>query len=93
MDAALITETWLNNSAEDQAWLKASALPKNGWCCSHSNRESLARSRGLMLVYKDNIEVKSLNKGMYDTFKYASWQLNSGHKTITIVGIYILKFL
>ena len=42
----LITETWLNNSAEDQAWLKASALPKNGWCCSHSNRESLARGRG-----------------------------------------------
>ena len=41
-----------------------------------------------MLVYKDNIEVKSLNKGMCDTFKYALWQLNSGHKIIKIMGIY-----
>ena len=50
LDALLMTETWLENTAEDDTWLEASEFHKDGHEISNINRQDI-RGGGIALLY------------------------------------------
>ena len=58
IDVTLITETWLNDTPQDTAWLHQSDLLQSGYTISTHNRPT--RGGGLALLYKDNMKIKKI---------------------------------
>ena len=58
IDVTLITETWLNDTPQDIAWLHQSNLLQAGYAISTHNRPT--RGGGLALLYKDNMKIKKI---------------------------------
>ena len=56
IDIALITETWLNDTPRDTAWLHQSNLLQAGYAISTHNRPT--RGGGLALLYKQDMKIK-----------------------------------
>ena len=72
LDLTMITETWINVTQEDKAWLHQSELIKSGYAISTYNRPS--RGGGIALPYKDHMEVNKIEAQHLHTIKYAIWQ-------------------
>ena len=86
IDVTLITETWLNDTPHDIAWLHQSDLLQSGYAISTHNRPT--RGGGLDLLYKDNMKIKKTEAQHLSTIEYAIWQVSIKNKTINIFGIY-----
>ena len=86
LDLTLITETWLNDTSEDTAWLHQFDLIQLGHAISAQNRPS--RGGGIALLYKDDIKVKKIEAQHLCTIEYAIWQVSLKNKTTAIHGIY-----
>ena len=56
IDITLITETWLNDTPQDTAWLHQSDLLQAGYAISTHN--SPTRGGGLALLYKQDMKIK-----------------------------------
>ena len=69
IDVTLITETWLNNTPCDIAWLHQSNLLQSGYAISTHNRPT--RGGGLALLYKDNMKIKKIEAQHICMIKYA----------------------
>ena len=86
IDVTLITETWLNDTPQDIAWLHQSDLLQAGYAISTHNRPT--RGGGLALLYKDNMKIKKIEAQHLHTIEYAIWHVSIKNKTIKILGIY-----
>ena len=86
LDITLLTDTWLNDTPQDTAWLHQSNLIQSGYVISTHNRPS--RGGGIALLYKDSMMVKKIEAQHLHTIECAIWQVSLKNKTIEILGIY-----
>ena len=80
IDVTLITETWLNDTPHDTAWLHQSNLLQSGYAISTHNRQS--RGGGIALLYKDSMKIMKIEAQHLCTIEYAIWQESIKNKTI-----------
>ena len=88
IDIGLITETWLKDTQEDEAWVNQSALQQNSYNTWLHNRPSDHCGGGLALIHKNHIPIKELRKGNTPTIQYGVWKATILNNTIHLVGIY-----
>ena len=88
IDIGLITETWLKDTQEDEAWVNQSALQQNSYKTLLHNRPNDQCGGGLVLIHKNHIPIKELRKGNTPTIEYGVWKATIHNKTIHLVGIY-----
>ena len=86
IDVTLITETWLNNTPQDTAWLHQSDLLQACYAISTQNRPT--RGGGLALLYKQNMKIKKTEAQHLCTVEYAIWHVSLKNMSINILGIY-----
>ena len=86
IDVTLITETWLNNTPQDTAWLHQSDLLQAGYGISTHNR--LTRGGGLPLLYKQDMKIKMTKAQHLCMMEYGIWHVSLKNKPINIFGIY-----
>ena len=84
-DVAIIVETWLTD--DDDVWVSSSDLHKDGYKALCTNRLGRAGG-GLVLVYKSQIKVKTLESGEKTSFEYAVWQITMKNNTVSLLGVY-----
>ena len=53
-DLAIITETWLTDNEEDNAWVVRSPFNQNGWNIHTVNRTT-GRGEGMALIHRQTI--------------------------------------
>ena len=87
IDIGLITETWLKDMLEDEAWVNQSALQQNSYKPGLHNRSSDHHGGGLALIHKNHIPVKELKKGNTLPIEYGVWKATIHNKTIHLMGI------
>ena len=88
IDIGLITETWLKDTQEDEAWVNQPALQQNSYKTWLHNRPGDHHGGGLALIHKNHIPIKGLRKGNTPTIEYGVWKATIHNKTIHLVGIY-----
>ena len=88
IDIELITETWLKDTQEDEAWVNQSALQQNSYKTWLHNRLSDHCGGGLALIHKNHIPIKELRKDNTPTIEYRVWKATIHNRTIHLVGIY-----
>ena len=90
LDALLITETWLQNTVEDDVWLQASEFHKDGHEISNISRQD-KRIEGIALLYstKKN-KIKTVAHKKYHSFESGVWLIQFGSTHYTILGVYHL---
>ena len=86
IDITLVSETWLNNTPQDTAWLHQSNLLQAGYAISTHNRPT--RGGGLALLYKQNMKIKKTKAQHLHTMEYAIWHVSLKNKSLNILGIY-----
>ena len=74
IDIGLITETWLKDTQEDEAWVNQSALQQNSYKTWLHNRPNDQHGGGLALIHKNHIPIKELRKGNTPTIEYGVWK-------------------
>ena len=74
IDIGLITETWLKDTQEDEAWVNQSALQQNSYNTWLHNRPNDQHGGGLALIHKKHIPIKELRKGNTPTIEYGVWR-------------------
>ena len=86
-DIAILTETWLNDSDNDNVWIEATELNNNGLKMDTVNRKN-RKGGGLAIIYKSHIKMKKGRRGATPSFEYAEWKLYFKSVTMDIVAIY-----
>ena len=86
IDITLITETWLNDTPQDTAWLHQSDLLQAGYAISTHNRPT--RGGGLALLYKQNMKIKKIEAQHLCMMEYAIQHVSLKNKSLNILGIY-----
>ena len=88
IDIGLITETWLKDTQEDEAWVNQSALQQNSYKTWLHNRPSDQHGGGLALIHKKHIPITEIRKGNTPTIEYGIRKATVRNKAIHLVGIY-----
>ena len=88
IDTFLITETWLKDTQEDEAWVNQSPLQQNSYKTWLHNRPNDQHGGGLALIHKKHIPIKGIRKGSTPTIEYGIWKATVRNKAIHLVGIY-----
>ena len=88
IDIGLITETWLKDTQEDNAWFNQSALQQTSYRTFLHNRPGDHHGEGLALIHKNHILIKEIEKGNTPTIEYAVWKATIHNRTIYLMGIY-----
>ena len=81
LDVLLITETWLQNTIEDDTWLQASEFCQDDHEISNINRQD-KRGEGTALLYSPKYKIKTVAHTKYSSFEmaYTNW-INTLHTT------------
>ena len=88
IDILAITETWLTDSQEDQAWVQTSGLLDQDYSFHTCNRIG-RRGGGLGLQHRKEYQARRIDHdNNYTTLEQAGWSLQIGDRTITILVIY-----
>ena len=74
IDIAVITETWLKDTAEDEAWTNQSELTQGNYKVKVHNRPGPQKGGGIALIHRSHYPVKELEKGNTITIEYAVWK-------------------
>ena len=72
LDTLLITETWLQNTVEDDTWLQASEFCKDGHEISNINRQD-KRGGGISLLCSTKYKTKTVVHQKYSSFESGVW--------------------
>ena len=80
LDVLLITETWLQNTVEDDTWLQASKFHKDGHEIPNINRQD-KRGWGIALLYSSKYKMKTVAHTKYSSFesRVRNIQIGSTH--------------
>ena len=87
LDALLITETWLQNTLEDNTWLQTSEFHKDGHEISNINRQD-KRGGGIALQYSTKYKIKTVAHTKYSSFESGVWHIQSGSTHYMLLGVY-----
>ena len=88
IDILAITETWLTDSQEDQAWVQTSGLQDQEHSFHTHNRQG-RRGGGLGLWHRREYQATRIDHDSnYTTLEQARWSLQIGDKRLTILVIY-----
>ena len=88
IDIGLITETWLKDMPDDEAWVNQSQLQQNSYKTWLLNWPSDHCGGGLALIHKNHIWIKDLKNGNTLTIEYGVWKATIHNKMIRLMGIY-----
>ena len=86
-DLAIIIETWLTDSEEDNAWVACSPFNQNGWNIHTVNRTT-GRGGGMALIHKDKLSVKTENSGKKKCFEYLINSIKNRNYKFRILSVY-----
>ena len=81
VDALLITETWLQNTVEDDTWLQAGDFHKDGHEILNINRQD-KRGGGIALLYSTKYKIETIEHTKYISFD------QSGSTHYALLGVY-----
>ena len=87
LDMAVITETWLKDTDEDQAWLQSSEMTQKEYRLDTINRNK-RKGGGIALLYRKDLHPTRLQTSKYDTLEAGRWKVSIKNKQIVILGIY-----
>ena len=88
IDMLAITETWLTDSQEDQAWVQTSGLQDQEHAFHTHNRKG-RRGGGLGLWHRREYQATRIDHdNNYTTLEQAGWSLQIGDKILTILVFY-----
>ena len=88
IDILAITETWLTDSQEDQAWVQTSG-PQDQEHSFHTHNRQGRRGGGLGLQHRREYQATRIDHDSnYTTLEQAGWSLQIGDKILTILVIY-----
>ena len=83
-----ITETWLSNTSQDQAWIKTSGLLDNNYTF-HSHSRKGRRGGGLGLWHRSEYQASRIDHNLdYTTIEQVGWELRIKDRIVTILVIY-----
>ena len=88
IDLAVLTETWLKDTPEDNAWLHQSELMKNNYTVKTHNMPSQKKGGGIALVHKKSLNTKQLEQGNTPTMEYVVWKTITSNTPIHLIGLY-----
>ena len=88
IDVLAITETWLTDLQEDQAWVQTSGLQDEEHSFHTQNRQG-RKGGGLGLWHRREYHATRIDHNYnYTTLEQAGWSLQIGDKILTILVIY-----
>ena len=87
IDFGIFTETWLSENLDDIVWCVTSPLQNCGFKILTSNQKS-RRDGGLVIVYREGLEVDLVQEGELPSFQFAIWRIESGNQCVFAVSIY-----
>ena len=88
IDILAITETWLTDSQEDQAWVQTSGLQDEEHSFHMQNRQG-RKGGGLGLQHRREYQATRIDHdNNYTTLEQAGWSLQIGDKILTMLLIY-----
>ena len=88
IDVLAITETWLTDSQEDQAWVQTSGLQDDEHSFHMQNRQD-KKGGGLGLWHRKEYQATRIDHNHnYTTLEQAGWSLQIGDRILTILVIY-----
>ena len=70
IDIGLLTETWLKDIPEDQAWINQSDLTQSNFILQQHNQQGNRKGGGIVLLYHKNIETTLVESGLTGTTEY-----------------------
>ena len=88
IDLAVLMETWLKDTPDDNAWLHQSELMENNYTVKTHNRPGQKKGGGIALVRKKSLNTKQLEQGNKPTIKYAMWKTIASNTPIHLIGLY-----
>ena len=88
IDVGLLTETWLKDTPEDQAWVNQSDLTQSNYKLEQHNWQGDRRGGGIVLLYHKNAKATLVELGHMHTTEYALWKTILQNKPLYIMGIY-----
>ena len=88
VDIVLITETWLKDTEEDQAWLAQSEFKQGNFNTPVKNRPGNKKGGGIVIIYRKPYKIIQLKEGHKPTIEFAIWKIVIKTKPINILGLY-----
>ena len=88
INMAVLTETWLKDTLEDNAWLQQSGLMQNNYTVKIHNRSGQKKGGGIALVLKKSLNTKQLDQGNTTMIEYAVWKTIGNNTPIHLIGLY-----
>ena len=88
IDITVITESWLKESPEDEAWTNQSELIQRKYNVKLHNRPWPKKGGRIALTHKNQYPVQELEKGNITTIKYAVMKVEIRNRSLQINGIY-----
>ena len=87
-DFIMLTETWLKNTDEDNAWVNTSDLNNNNLRLDTVNRTK-RQGGGIVLLHKKECNTMKLETNLQlDTIEHGVWSTTIRNKKLTLSGIY-----
>ena len=83
----LVTESWINETDEDQVWMKSCSLNANGFSIINRGRPT-GRGGGIAAIYDDSVKVSVKADGFRETFQYVTFVVKTKSVTFNILVIY-----
>ena len=88
IDILAITETWLTDSQEDQAWVQTSGLLDHDYSFHMHNRTGQIGG-GLGLWHRKEYQARRIDHNHnYTTLEQAGWSIQLGDRIVTVLVIY-----
>ena len=88
IDILVVTETWLESSEDQEAWITAQGWKQLGLQFDSVPRETGKKGGGVMLLVRENIEFKRVGSPQSETYEAQLWQLKLYNKEIYLAGVY-----
>ena len=88
IDLVVLTETWLEDTPEDKAWLEQSKLMQNNFTVRTHNRPGQKKGGGIALIHKKSLNVQQPGQGNTPTIEYAVWKIIANNTQLHMMGSY-----
>ena len=85
----MLTETWLENTDEDKAWVNTSDLNNNNNLRLGTVNRAKRQGGGIALLHKKEHNITKLETNLQlDTIEHGVWSTTVRNKKLTLAGIY-----
>ena len=89
VDAVIVTESWLKDTDEDQAWIDQNAFMHSNYKVYSSPRMGPKKGGGLLLAIKGDYHCKLVEHEDRNFWQYAVWKVTFGESQhVTLLSVY-----